>query len=122
MGTYNLRIITTAFKNGEPFGDHDNTFPGLDSSALTEMLADGTKIEAAVKQATSKKGPVNLTLACIVTSPSGDPIPPGVNGVQTFNGLTRHGYSDVEDNILDIGKKLVKIGRAHATAKEGPRK
>lgn len=120
MAKYDLNLTFEVTKNGEKHSSGNNSWYGMDAEGLAAMLGHAAKAEAAVQKSASKGGPLTIALGGSVTSPDGAAIPPGVNlNPAPYSGVTRHGLSDIQDEMHKIGNDVKKMGRDHAAKKEG---
>jgi hypothetical protein len=123
MARYDLSLSNKVTKDGKPFTTQQPmTWHDLDADGFAALCGMAKAVEAEVKKAANKNGPVAVTLTSAVTSSDGAAIPPDANGTSSYAGITLHGLADIEEAMQAIGGQLVKMGRAHAENKEGKKK
>lgn len=123
MSRYDLSLGNAVTKGGKKFTTQEPmTWHDLDDAGFAALLGMAAAVEDEVKKASNKGGDISITLTSKASSSDGGAVPAGANSTTTYAGLTRHGLSDVQEAMGDIGRKLTKMGRDHADKKEGKRK
>lgn len=128
--TLSLAVVDTSKPAGSPeaqwFGPVTTVWPNLDDDGLAALMGLSASVIKEAEKVDNQGGILQAVFSNKIESMDGNPLPqampPGANSAQTFSGLTRHGATDVEEATIEIGKKVVKLGRQHAESKEGKKK
>lgn len=116
-GPYKLTLKYDVKEGGEDFQTGQNTYHRLGTADLAGLFSMAKEAEDLAVRRQNEGGQLQVVLSAEVT---GGTVPPGIDlSPKTYKGLTRHGWTTVENNLADIGKELVKRGRFKAIKKEG---
>lgn len=128
--TLTVTVVDTSKPQGSPesewFGPVVTPWPNLDDAGLAAIMGLSAAVVKSAEKVDNQGGVLKAIFTNKIETMDGSSLPqnmpPGANSTMTFTGLTRHGATDVEEDAIEIGKKVVKLGRGHAEHHEGKKK
>ena len=118
-GPYELRLKYDATDDGKRFNGGENYWADLDNTDLAGMLGFTNQALDLARRRENEGGKFKLVLSGAIVGGTPPPALADALKEMTFDKLTQHGYTTIENRLTDLGKELLKRGRFKATKKEG---